>query len=384
MALRALLGLAAVLLVWPVASLDVRRLRVHSLGSRTSQTSERGAGAEEAPARSSSTSVAPVAQHPIPVPVYVASDGNSSKLVEQRFAHNFTDTEVAALNYSQTHGMVQAPAHPCHPGNTIFDLGFYNGADSLAYLAGGYCVVGVEADPDLVASAVEHFAVWLHTAQLQMVNAAIAPSGQVDRWTTFYRNKCTREWNSFYSAVGCRGCDPPHAAEPQNCQATPVRAVDCKAIFDRFGKAEYMKLDIEGAEMGCFTALKGLGGQWLPRFISAEITEVGYIDALQSLGYGLFKLVRQDWTHSGSASQSGPWGDSALDCRTGTSWRPYSEARNEMLAILAKSFDAYDACPGGVQSVKNTSGQSSTATAYMWYDVHATLSAATVAAAAGR
>lgn len=304
------------------------------------------------------------------LPVYVHSGDRSHPFVQRNITYNFTVEDSESLNYSFSHGLDHLQQHPCQPSATVYDIGFYDGADARSYLEGGYCVVGVEADPQLVNAAAQKFAVWIATGQLKMVNVAVAPSGS-EPWTVFYLNKCTSEWNSFYSSVGCRACDPPHQENPAACDQYHLQAMQCGQIIATFGMPHYLKLDIEGAETGCFEALQHRGaGVTLPPFISAEITQIDYIDILHSIGYSRFKLVRQDKLHSGVSSHSGPWGDNALDCRTGVAWRAYSEVREEMVTILSKGFSPVDLCPGGIHKIREANPK---ATIYIWYDVHATI-----------
>lgn len=301
------------------------------------------------------------------LPVFLPSD-DPKQLVERHFTYNFSSQEVSDLNYSRSHGNSGAL---CTPLNTVFDVGFYDGADSRTYLTGGYCVVGIEADPDLVALAMQHFAVFVSTGQLKIANVAISPVGEPQAWTVFYRSRCNKEWNSFYKQVGCRACLPPHGVDMNACEQFPVTSTDCSGIFAQFGVPHYLKLDIEGAETGCFQALKRLpAGTTLPHFISAEITQLDYIDHLYNLGYRGFKLVRQDRLVSATGSQSGPWGDNALDCRTGPWWRDVTATRAEMTAIIAKDFDVADPCSGGLMPIHETP---KLRTQYVWYDIHATL-----------
>lgn len=257
----------------------------------------------------------------------------------------------------------------CVASNTVFDLGFYDGADSSAYLVHGMCVVGVEADPDLYAAGAVNFQAYVASGQLTLANAAIAPSGNSGQWTTFYRNHCNKEWNSFYDTVGCRACDPPHTVDPVNCEEVRVQAATCKDILLTFGVPKYLKLDIEGAEPGCFVAIQELGIGWLPQYISSEITEMSYIDSLNNLGYTGFKLVRQDSLHSGASSQSGPWGDWAWDCRVGLAWRSYAEVRLEMSQILIRPYDVAEPCSGGIFPIHSREPNSQGN--YIWYDLHA-------------
>lgn len=276
-------------------------------------------------------------------------------------------TPFKALNYSQAHGLVAST--PCS-GDQVFDFGFYDGLDSSAYLQLGYCVVAVEADPDLVHEGLLKFAPFIASGQLRLVNVAVAPSGAVEQWTTFYKNKCTKEWNSFYKTVGCRSCVPPHTVSPDSCAEVPVRAANCIDLFSTFGVPHYLKLDIEGAETGCFEALSAKGPAYLPHFISSEVTDLDYIDSLHRLGYKGFKLVRQDQLMNASAraSTSGPWGNSARDCRTAMAWRTHQEIRMEMQGILSRpGYNHTDPCPGGVHSIHSNGIED------MWYDVHATI-----------
>lgn len=309
------------------------------------------------------------------LPVYVHNDIADQKhpLVQRRVLHNFTGKEVTQMAYSRSHGLTNASAGGCTPFNTIFDMGFYDGADSRAYLAGGYCVVGIEADPDLIATALQDFAVWVATGQLQLTNVAIAPQKDTNAWTVFYRNRCSKEWNSFIKTVGCRSCQPPHAVDENACEMVKVTSTDCASIFNYFGVPHYLKLDIEGAEPGCFEAMKSLPqGVSIPHYASAEVTQLEYIDTLYALGYRGFKLVRQDRLASAAGSTTGPWGENALDCATGVWWRDYAAVRQEFQTILSKDLNPADPCPGGVMPIH---GSPKMAAAYMWYDLHATVTA---------
>jgi len=312
---------------------------------------------------------------PVFVPEARTSDleGNISNrstrrhLWEHYFVHNFTDGDTAALK-NDTHTNNTPPM--CGPSNTIFDFGFYDGADAKPLLEAGFCVLGVEADPYLVKQAVDKFSVWLYTGQLRLANVAVSPKGNSSTWTQFYVNKCMREWNSFYYTTACRSCTPPHSLSADACSAVSVRSMSCLDVLRQFGAAQYLKLDIEGAETGCLAALALPDARAsLPQFLSAEITQIDYLDSLFHVGYRSFKLVRQDVLHSGTSSLSGPWGNHALDCRSGATWRTYAEAREEFQAILSKPFNQHDPCPGGLCGIHDAGCKDK---AYIWYDVHVT------------
>jgi len=278
---------------------------------------------------------------------------------------------ASKLSHNDTHHFVKktSESHACTPQTLVFDLGFYDGSDSRAYLHGGMCVVGVEADPDLVTAANTNFAAQIGSGQLRMVNAAVAPEGDAAQWSTFYKSHCSKEWNSFYTSIGCRMCAPPHSLDMTMCSAVPVKSTDCTGIFATYGTPHYLKLDIEGAETGCFQALGKFAGKPLPQFISAEITQLEYIDTLAKLGYQGFKLVRQDNLNTVHAN-SGPWGDHAADCKTGAVWRTYADIHAEFTTVLSKTLNRAEACPGGVMPIH---GAPKPQSSYIWYDIHASM-----------
>jgi len=294
-------------------------------------------------------------------------------MVLRRLPDKIEHAEVTSrLPTSESQHFLKKEKLACTSANTIFDLGFYDGGDTRTYLSSGhYCVLGIEADPDLVAVANQNFAEHIASGRLRIWNAAVAPEGNATAWTTFYKSHCSKEWNSFYQTIGCRTCAPPHSVDLTTCTIVNVQSSDCSSIFDSAGTPLYLKLDIEGAETGCFQAMGRFAGKPLPQFVSAEITQLEYIDALHNLGYNGFKLVRQDQLNTVQA-QSGPWGENAIDCKTGAAWRTYGDIHAEFTAILNKPLNATEACPGGVMPIH---GPPKPQNAYIWYDLHVRLTA---------
>merc|ERR1719281_1205017 len=247
----------------------------------------------------------------------------------------------------------------CGSYNTIWDLGFYDGSDTAKYLLDGYCVIGVEADPTMVEAVSNYLYPFITSGQLQILNVALSPDGDVAE-RTFYLNRCTKEWNSFLPTVGCRSCDPPYALNMTGaCDLAYVRATPCLDLFEMFPAPHYIKLDIEGAESGCFSAMQELlargqnmgaggGADALPPFLSTELASISYLDMLHQLGYTKFKLVRQDVYYYGK-STTGPWGHNALDCRFGATWRTYPSIADELQRIQTGMSNGtqHDPCPTG-------------------------------------
>lgn len=254
--------------------------------------------------------------------------------------------------------LASAVNHTAGRQDFVFDFGFFNGMDSWTYLGQGLRVVAVEADPSLVqgAQANANFMPFLATGQLTLLNLAIAPLEQdADSWLTFYLNKCSKEWNSFYSGIGCRTCIPPYPEDTtkaaSSCTTPKVLATPCASVFKQHGTPKYFKLDIEGAEAGCYHAMRQ-NPNFRPAYLSAEIGNDKLVDVLIALGYKSFKLVRQ------KSGISGEWGDAAVDCRTANLWRSPAGSRQELQGIFKKGPDPNDPCPG------NSVGGS-------WYDLHA-------------
>jgi len=249
----------------------------------------------------------------------------------------------------------QAPGADLVAGNLVFDFGFYNGADSRAYLGAGLNVVAIEADPTLVAAAKNDAQLlnWMNSGQLKLMNTAIAPSS-AQPWTKFYMNKCTQEWNSFYSSIGCRKCTPPHVETPghEACTEVTVTSSTCAQVLQQFGVPQYFKLDIEGAESGCYDALGLLPAMVRPMFISGEVGDTAIIETFYNLGYKSFKLVQQQ------SGVTGAWGVNAKDCRSGILWRSYLGAKAELHSMLSKPAVPGDVCPGSLVGG-------------VWYDMHA-------------
>jgi len=157
------------------------------------------------------------------------------------------DVNRALMLRNETSGLA---GPDLHTGSLVYDFGFYNGADSRSYLTAGMNVIAVEADPTLVAAAKTdaQLLAWMNSGQLKLLNTAIAPAGAGALPTKFYMNKCTQEWNSFYSSIGCRGCAAPHVETPSACNEVSIQASTCAEVLQKYGVPAYFKLDIEGAE----------------------------------------------------------------------------------------------------------------------------------------
>jgi hypothetical protein len=283
---------------------------------------------------------------------------NSTSMVrDYRFSSTSLSNATSMVRDHQSNSTSQATSQAPW---LFFDFGFFNGMDSWAYLGAGHRVVAVEADPTLVLAGQQN--PWLQpfllAGTLQILNYAIAPSDvKQTTFTTFYMNKCTKEWNSFYPDVGCRSCTPPHPEDltRASCDQKQVTSTPCSTVFQTYGIPVYMKADMEGAESGCYKALEAYPVQQRPNLISGEVDDPDLVGIFSRLGYTSFKVVRQQSGHSGA------YGDNAMDCRIGAAWRSYTSAAAELAAILDKTNirPITDPCPSLVGGFG------------VWYDVHA-------------
>lgn len=170
----------------------------------------------------------------------------------------------------------------------VYDVGLHLGEDSAYYLAKGYRVVAFEANPDLVAHCEGRFRDAIDDGQLEIVSGAIADIPEPT--ITFYRHPSTvwgttkPDWAARNSVIA-------------QSDVIEVPVVDFTACLRRTGIPHYMKIDVEGADRVCLTALRDFSAR--PRHLSIESEKeefarlVEEFDLLESLGYSRFALVQQ-------------------------------------------------------------------------------------------
>ena len=163
--------------------------------------------------------------------------------------------------------------------NLIFDVGMHNGDDTAYYLARGYNVVAVEADPTLIEDARKRFPDEVRDGRLILLNCAI---GDADGKATFWVCPHNRAWNSFTREVTARHGYP---VEPID---VPVRRF--KGILAQYGVPYYLKIDIEGYDRAC---LEDIDPADRPRYVSWEVSSLEDMVLVRSKGYNAFKCISQ-------------------------------------------------------------------------------------------
>jgi FkbM family methyltransferase len=162
----------------------------------------------------------------------------------------------------------------------IYDVGLCDGSDTAFYLAKGYRVVAVEANPALVESAKERFARHIEAGWLTIVETAIgAATGRV----AFDVHLSNPHWSSIV----------PDRRERMNGELRTIE-VDCTTldrVLREHGIPYYLKIDIEETDLDAIKSLKSLPA--LPPYLSAEAHSREILETLFELGYRRFQIVDQ-------------------------------------------------------------------------------------------
>jgi FkbM family methyltransferase len=164
----------------------------------------------------------------------------------------------------------------------VYDVGVNNGDDSAYYLARGFRVVGIEANPELVAPLTERFANEIATGRLRLLNVAIS---EHEGTIPFFLTDGNR---AVWSSLDQRGASRANL---------PTRRVDvpCRpfgALLREYGVPFYLKVDVEGADYLCLLALTP---ELAPAYVSFEASEgdLSHLCYLHAAGYRRFRLVDQ-------------------------------------------------------------------------------------------
>jgi FkbM family methyltransferase len=165
----------------------------------------------------------------------------------------------------------------------VFDIGMHNGDDTAYYLARGYRVVAVEANPGMCETARERFAAAIGTGQLSIRNIAIAETqGEMDFWIS--------------SDASLSSFNAEHATK-NDAQATHIKVetMPFRQLMEQYGTPFFVKIDIEGSDSLCLRDLEATASR--PAYLSFEAGDGltnAHIKLLESLGYRSFKCVRQN------------------------------------------------------------------------------------------
>jgi FkbM family methyltransferase len=232
----------------------------------------------------------------------------------------------------------------------IFDLGMNHGEDTEFYLAKGFRVVAVEANPQLVqiAENKSFFREMIRENRLIILNTGIWDTANT---LTFYVNTFNDHWSSF---------DPAKGKRKDQWSELKIPCVPIAFVLAKFGLPYYMKIDIEGGDEIVLRDLAALGIK--PTFVSVEEFGPSAFDCLKRIGYTHTKLVpqkqkpnavfpSQEGNHiarSFSGKDSGMFG---LDL--GDNWVPIDSAKGTFRETIRDEHNVFKAEVGE------------------WFDIHA-------------
>jgi len=179
----------------------------------------------------------------------------------------------------------------------VFDIGFHRGEDTAFYLARGFRVLAVDANPEMVDRGRRIFSSALESGRLTLLQVAVAPAPGLAR----LHLSGNSEWVSLRRGIAARR--GRLAGEVQ------VHATTLRQLVREHGLPYYCKIDIEGMDLVALSSLKDLPDP--PQFLSVEaecLSEIedpdedeedatAALDALCELGYKKFKLVDQYTLH---------------------------------------------------------------------------------------
>ena len=265
----------------------------------------------------------------------------------------------------------------------IIDVGMHDGTDTAYYLAKGFRVVAVEANPALVTAAQNRFSAEIDEGRLEIIAAAIAetrgsvPMAVADGMTI---------WSSidpgFIERNG--GVDYRYVDVP---------TITFSDVLTEYGVPHFLKIDIEGNDMLPIRALHEVDAR--PRFVSIESSVTGHkpefadvfeeLAQLWTLGYRTFKYVNQgrlsriklprepleggyvDFGFEGHSS--GPFGRETpgrwLTAREALAWAEILRARHNLTGYGGKWSDSR---PGWAYT---TARMKLVGRPNGWYDLHA-------------
>ena len=192
-----------------------------------------------------------------------------------------------------------------------YDIGMNTGGDTDHMLSRGFRVVAVEANPILSAS--------MKHQNLTVINKGIdASNGEM---MVFWMN--THDvFSSFIKELGCRTGSIDWVCEYCECTPLNITTITCDSIVQQYGKAHYMKIDIEGRDRACLSSLQKIHMNDRPDIVSVETRRTDeWKDLLLSLGYCAVKLVDQSPFNNNGKQWSGPFGHRAKHLDGTMRWR---------------------------------------------------------------
>ena len=164
--------------------------------------------------------------------------------------------------------------------NLVIDVGLFDGSDTAYYLARGYHVVAVEANPLYVEQAKQTFAREVSEGRLKILHCGVAAQpGSVEFFV------CAED-------PGSSSFVREHLKGRSVSQTLAVPCIPFSRILAEQGVPFYVKVDIESSDALCIQALQGND---LPAYVSFEAGDdaLDLLRLLSERGYSGFKIINQ-------------------------------------------------------------------------------------------
>jgi FkbM family methyltransferase len=170
----------------------------------------------------------------------------------------------------------------------VVDLGAHDGSDTRMYLAQGYYVFAIDANPELT----DELRRTLPAEHCCVLNYALA-NEVAER--EFYINHFS-QWSSFNKAKGAQIAEweigkPVGLNRVMRVKTTTFDQLYQEHIAPKFSEVEYLKIDIEGQDLHVLKSL--VNSICRPRFVSCELGTLEVLAAMRVLGYTRFSLANQ-------------------------------------------------------------------------------------------
>jgi FkbM family methyltransferase len=164
----------------------------------------------------------------------------------------------------------------------IYDVGLHDGLDTIHYLAKGFRVVAIDANPAMINAASRKLANYVGNGTLVLLNRAIGEAtNELPFWVSDHS-----DWSSFDESIAKRHGTP--------ATKIMVKCQPFRDILSKYGIPFYLKVDIEGDDWRCINDLEAFEDR--PRYLSWEASYPRGIDelrAVRDLGYTKFKIILQ-------------------------------------------------------------------------------------------
>jgi FkbM family methyltransferase len=200
---------------------------------------------------------------------------------------------------------MELPANKPSRHDLIYDVGLHKGEDAQFYLRKGFRVVAFEADPDLIVYCREKLKEFLDNGQLTIVEGAIVGLDLIragQKKVRFYKSDV-----SVWGTVNANWAER-NARFGKSNRVIEVDAINFEDAIREHGVPYYMKIDVEGCDTICLSALSSFEER--PTYISIESDKTSFgnirreIDLFSKLGYTSFRAVEQSKL---SVTQSPPF-----------------------------------------------------------------------------